>query len=402
MISCHLRCARPLRSAPHDYELRHRRAGHRGRRERAGRPAWSAGARAHGGRGPLRRRWARLRADPLRMAAVRDSWRALWSSRLLVWVAGVGTLLAFGFGPVRNAFNPPGVTRGFGWLGDLLAAPAARWDASWYLVIAALRLPPRPRLASPPRAPRSSRCTHSACSAIAWLGAAARARRRAAVAARARARSLRHPPPDDARAGAAPGARGSAAGPARSPAWRCWSRRSRRWRSSSRRSTPSRSTSRCRSGVFWCARQGRWARGRACSAALAGATRSAGVVLALPALILYLYGPREDRRRRPRSRRARSLRPRYRLRRDVAVAGAACRRASAVYMGYLALSGGDALIAVPRPGRLGQALRRALPRRLGRDQGRLRGRAPAAVLPAPPRLLPDRRRQPVRRSPGTT
>ena len=86
--------------------------------------------------GFVRRRWSLLRADPARMAAVSDSWRALWSSRLLIWLAGVGTLVAFGFGPVRNAFNPPGVTRGFGWLGDLLAAPAARWDAAWYLVIA--------------------------------------------------------------------------------------------------------------------------------------------------------------------------------------------------------------------------------------------------------------------------
>src|SRR4029077_81675 len=42
-------------------------------------------------------RWlTRLRADPARMAAVRDSWRALAWSRLLVWVAGVGTLLAYG------------------------------------------------------------------------------------------------------------------------------------------------------------------------------------------------------------------------------------------------------------------------------------------------------------------
>ena len=79
---------------------------------------------------------ARLRADPARMAAVRDAWQALWLSRLLVWIAGVGTLLTFGWGPVRGAFNPPGVTRGFGPLGDLLAGPAARWDASWYLVIA--------------------------------------------------------------------------------------------------------------------------------------------------------------------------------------------------------------------------------------------------------------------------
>src|SRR2546421_10576109 len=80
--------------------------------------------------------FVRLRSDPERMAAVRDSWRALWTSRLLVWAFGVGTVLAFGFGPARKAFNPPGTTRGFGWLGDLLAAPAARWDSAWYLVIA--------------------------------------------------------------------------------------------------------------------------------------------------------------------------------------------------------------------------------------------------------------------------
>ena len=79
------------------------------------------------------------------MTAVRDSWRALWSSRLLVWVAGVGTVLAFGFGPERKAFNPPGVTSGFGWLGNLLAAPAARWDCGLVPGDRPLRLPPRPR-----------------------------------------------------------------------------------------------------------------------------------------------------------------------------------------------------------------------------------------------------------------
>lgn len=89
-----------------------------------------------GGVGSVRGPFSRLRADPARMAAVSDSWRALWSSRLLVWLAGAGTVAAVGFGPVRSAFNPPGVTRGFGWLGDLLAAPAARWDSAWYLVIA--------------------------------------------------------------------------------------------------------------------------------------------------------------------------------------------------------------------------------------------------------------------------
>src|SRR5271167_4064185 len=86
--------------------------------------------------GSAARSWSRLRADPARMAALHDSWQALWSSRLLVWLAGVGAVLAFGFGPVRRVFNPPGVTRGFGWLGNLLAAPSARWDSAWYLVIA--------------------------------------------------------------------------------------------------------------------------------------------------------------------------------------------------------------------------------------------------------------------------
>src|SRR5215469_18717924 len=81
---------------------------------------------------PLRR----LRADPARMAAVRDVWRGVWLSRLVVWLAGAGTIATLGFGPVRHAFDPPGSTRGFGWLGDVLAAPAARWDAAWYLVIA--------------------------------------------------------------------------------------------------------------------------------------------------------------------------------------------------------------------------------------------------------------------------
>ena len=70
------------------------------------------------------------------MSAVRDSWRVLWSSRLLVWIAGVGAVAAFGLGSPRNAFDPPGLTGGFGWLGDVLAAPAARWDSAWFLAIA--------------------------------------------------------------------------------------------------------------------------------------------------------------------------------------------------------------------------------------------------------------------------
>ena len=85
---------------------------------------------------PRARRPAPPLDDPARIAAVRDTWRALWVSRLLVWVAGVGAVAVFGVVTKRAAFDPPHVTSGFGWLGDLLAAPAARWDAAWYLVIA--------------------------------------------------------------------------------------------------------------------------------------------------------------------------------------------------------------------------------------------------------------------------
>ena len=56
--------------------------------------------------------------------------------------------------------------------------------------------------------------------------------------------------------------------------------------------------------------------------ALAAATRSAGVVLLLPALILYLYGPREDRE----PDRTRAARRWLRLRRRLATSGARCSR----------------------------------------------------------------------------
>jgi hypothetical protein len=116
-------------------------------------------------------------------------------------------------------------------------------------------------------------------------------------------------------------------------------------------------------GLFWSARRGRWMLVGVLGA-LAGATRSTGLVLALPALMIYLYGPREDRASdldfyedRPSRRgstaagggRARVVRslasrlaPRYRMRRDVLwllllPAGVIA------YGAFLGLSGGDAL-----------------------------------------------------------
>src|SRR5919108_1184 len=59
-----------------------------------------------------------------------STWRAV------VWVAGLAGALWFGRAAGWRAFDPAGLTAPFGGLGDLLVAPAARWDATWYLAIA--------------------------------------------------------------------------------------------------------------------------------------------------------------------------------------------------------------------------------------------------------------------------
>jgi hypothetical protein len=283
------------------------------------------------------RRWTRLREDPAHVAAVAESWRALLASRLLVWGVVVGTIVGFGFGPVRHAFNPPGVTRGFGWLGDLLAAPAARWDASWYLVIAHYGYRPElfpftsSRTAFFPLYPIGLK-------SIAWLGAPPiLAGVMLSMLALALALYGIHRLTALELAPRLPSGRGSSGDVARlavmvtafAPMAFFFS------------AVYSESLYLALSvGVFWCARQGRWM-WVGVLGALAAATRSTGLVLALPALMLYLYGPRQDR---PAdfTARARSLWPRYRPRRDILWL-ALLPAGLAVYLGYLALAGGDAL-----------------------------------------------------------
>jgi Mannosyltransferase (PIG-V) len=295
-----------------------------------------ADGRARSGR--LRRRFERLRADPARMAAVGDSWRALWSSRLLVWSAGVGTVLAFGFGPVRNALNPPGVTRGFGWLGDLLAAPAARWDASWYLVIAHYGYRPElgpftaSRTAFFPLYPLGLRAIAASgvpsvlagvllsllALSLALYGIHRLTTLELASASRAAI----------TRARSGEVARLAVLITAFAPMAFYFS------------AVYSESLYLALSvGLFWSARNGRWAAVGALGA-LASATRSTGVVLLAPALMLYLYGPREDRG--PDFPSARRGRPRYRPRTDILWL-ALLPAGLGLYMAHLALAGGDAL-----------------------------------------------------------
>jgi hypothetical protein len=307
----------------------------------------------------------RSAVDPAKIVAVREVWRALWSSRLLVWVAGCSAVLAFGSGPVRNAFDPPGVTRGFGWLGNLLAAPAARWDAAWYLVIAhygyrpdlsaftssrtaffplyPLGLSAISHLGVPPVA--AGVLLSVAALAIALYGIHRLATLELARGGRARI-GLR-----DVDAGEV--ARLAVLVTAFAPMAFYFS------------ADYSESLYLALSvGVFLCARQGRWA-WVGVLGALAAAERSTGLVLMLPAAMLYLYGPREDRpadfepeqphriavrHRSPRLLGAVSLahalsrlRPSYRLRRDVLWLGLV-PAGLGLYMLYLALDGGSALL----------------------------------------------------------
>jgi len=281
-----------------------------------------------------------LRADPERRLAVRDVWTALWSSRLLVLAAGVATVLLFGFGPVRGAFNPPGVTRGFGSVGDVLAAPFARWDSSWYLVIAHFGYRPdlghitASRAAFFPLYPLGIR-------ALGWIGSppivAGVAISTAAFAVGLygihRLTTLELGPPASAsgRSGGAPAAaRMAVLATAFAPMGLFFS------------AVYSESLYLALSvGVFWAARRGRWA-AAGLLGGLAAATRSAGLVLLLPALMIYLYGPRADAASGVTRSGLARLVPRHRLRADVLWLAVIPAGALVFSLG-LALAGGDGL-----------------------------------------------------------
>ena len=289
------------------------------------------------------------RADAERISAVRDVWRALWTSRLLVWVAGAGAVAGLGFGPVRHAFNPPGIMRGFGPLGDVLAAPVARWDAAWYLVIAHYGYRPdlgsftASRTAFFPLYPLGVRALSDLGLAPVIAGVVL------SLAALAAGLYGLHRLTTLEVARLALGDGGEVARlvvllTAFAPMAFYFS------------AIYSESLYLALSvGVFLCARRGRWATA-ATLGALAATTRSTGVLLVVPLLLLYLWGPREDRdpdRAPPDARRAagehptvvsllRALRPRYRLRRE-ALWIALVPVGLGLYMAHLALAGGDVL-----------------------------------------------------------
>jgi Mannosyltransferase (PIG-V) len=98
--------------------------------------------------------------------ALAEAARALVLSRLVVVAAAVGAVAIAGVSPRKADFDPAAVTRGFGWLGDLLAAPAARWDSVWYLAIARDGYPDATHTAFFPLYPLLVRAAGAVCGSL--------------------------------------------------------------------------------------------------------------------------------------------------------------------------------------------------------------------------------------------
>jgi hypothetical protein len=71
------------------------------------------------------------RTSSLRLAAA-----AFFATRAFVWIVAMLAVHFAGTSGRASDFDPVGLTRGFGSFADVLVAPAARWDTTWYLQIA--------------------------------------------------------------------------------------------------------------------------------------------------------------------------------------------------------------------------------------------------------------------------
>ncbi len=64
------------------------------------------------------------------------AWRALWTSRLVIMATGILAVLEIGRAAGTTGYDPDNLTAPFGYFGNLLVSPLARWDSWWYLTIA--------------------------------------------------------------------------------------------------------------------------------------------------------------------------------------------------------------------------------------------------------------------------
>lgn len=68
--------------------------------------------------------------------SIRVAWRAFWTSRLIVFLAGVLAVEQIWNASWAHKFDPAGLTTPFHYFGNLLVSPFARWDSVWYLTVA--------------------------------------------------------------------------------------------------------------------------------------------------------------------------------------------------------------------------------------------------------------------------
>jgi hypothetical protein len=233
-----------------------------------------------------------------RHRALRDSFWALLSSRFLIWTAGTSTAVVLGLhAGSATAFDPRNIAAPFhSTLANVLVAPAARWDSTWYLSIAhsgyqhaaeTVFFPLYPGLVALGSAPLGDAgavfvgiFVSSACALAALL--------------------LLHRLVEldfDAEV-------------ARNTVWIV------AWLPVGLFLSAVYSESLfllLAIGSLYAGRLGRWWLGGLLGC-LAAATRNSGVLLVAPLVLLYLYGPREDREP---DRPAGGLRPRYALRPDL-------------------------------------------------------------------------------------
>lgn len=234
-----------------------------------------------------------------RREAMRDALTAFFSSRALIWAAGIAAVALFGWQPAATAqFDHAHLTAPFSQtLPNLLVSPAARWDSTWYLGIARTGyvLPPQtvffplyPGLVALGGALGGG---HGLNIVFGMLISAACAV--AALYLLHRLVSLE-----------------LGTQVAHNTVWIF------AWLPIALVLSAVYSESLFLLlvvGSFYAARRGRWAPA-ALAGALAAATRNGGILLVLPLLLLYLYGPRTDREP---DRPATGLLPRYRLRPDL-------------------------------------------------------------------------------------
>src|SRR3954463_4779190 len=80
---------------------------------------------------------ARRRLDPARAEALRAALLTAFWTRLLVLVVAVAAVAIFGVHAGNEvSFDRPGLTHPFSGFADTLLSPLARWDSAWYLDIA--------------------------------------------------------------------------------------------------------------------------------------------------------------------------------------------------------------------------------------------------------------------------